>query len=835
MTNAGEFSGQTSRIKSNVKTKDNQIPTLSGTSKDHKKAEDPIAGPDNRPIMGATVGPNVGLSTFGSIIVRKVADAHDVGHVSKSTEETIAKLEEYNERRKDLDVNDVRKLSKVVVGSMDIDKWYPSTIPAPSAKEVGNMYVDSNVEIATINYDKVSKYLGEHLTEKEIKDEGMEEIVYIKVKKTKNNISKKKGNKNTVQEKIDVGAHEKEHGKNNITSDEENRKLAQKAADDDVSKTETDSISMTKINVGDHEKEHGINNVISAVDAENPKEAQHKVNNDVPNNITKSNIDAHDKEHDISNVTSAVKDDKHIKAHKTAKEREEDKFLVPKRKPTLEEERRMVGKALAILIKTGMENHIYRFNNEIRIQKTGGPIGLALTGEVADCYMLNWDKKYLKKLKSLNMNPLVYSRLKDDILIAIVSLEKGTTYINGELVVDEEKSKEDENKSDAEVTMEVLKTIAESVDSMLKFTYDTPCKHSDGKMPVLDLKVNINAEMQNQIEYEFYEKPTKNPRVILADSAMNFSAKRTILTQECIRRLRNTKIELGEDIRNKHMNNLMVKIKNSGYDSKFRKEIVDSSLKAFSKMIEENKNGTKPLFRNRAWKKEEREENKKNQKLNWYRNKKKTKIDYTSILFVPPTPGGILIKEMKQREDEINKNEKERIKFVEKSGDNIETLLVKKNPFKKEKCSQKMCPICKNRTEDVKILCNTNNVGYKWTCNMCKEQNKVRVYEGESSRSARLRGFEHMAAYRNKQLNSVLYKHKLTEHTEHEEVDFTMEITGVFKDPLSRQADEAVRIYNRKNSELMNSKSEFNHPPVARIIVKKNDFNNHGGKVSHGL
>ena len=52
-------------------------------------------------------------------------------------------------------------------------------------------------------------------------------------------------------------------------------------------------------------------------------------------------------------------------------------------------------------------------------------------------------------------------------------------------------------------------------------------------------------------------------------------------------------------------------------------------------------------------------------------------------------------------------------------------------------------------------------------------------------------------------------------------MEVEMEITGVFKDALSRQADEAVRIKSRKNSELMNSKSEFNHPPIARIVVEK--------------
>ena len=54
-----------------------------------------------------------------------------------------------------------------------------------------------------------------------------------------------------------------------------------------------------------------------------------------------------------------------------------------------------------------------------------------------------------------------------------------------------------------------------------------------------------------------------------------------------------------------------------------------------------------------------------------------------------------------------------------------------------------------------------------------------------------------------------------------EDVDYTMEISGVFKDALTRQADEAVRIYSRKNEELLNSKSEFNHPPIARIVVEK--------------
>jgi hypothetical protein len=293
--------------------------------------------------------------------------------------------------------------------------------------------------------------------------------------------------------------------------------------------------------------------------------------------------------------------------------------------------------------------------------------------------------------------------------------------------------------------------------------------------------------------------------------------------------MRNTRIELGEDCRNKHLNDFMVKLKNSGYSEKYRKEILDSALKGFEKMINDDKTGAKPLFRTRNWNRKEREDKKRNSKLNWYKNHKNPNVSYKSVLFVPPTPGGLLTKLMKIREEEINRNSQERIKIIEKSGQNIENILVKKDPFKKENCSEKLCPICKNTDKKLDVYCNTNNVGYKWQCNTCKSRNRTMVYEDETSRSARMRGIEHVQAYKRKAPDSVMYKHKILEH-QNEDMDFVMEITGVFKDALTRQAEEGVRIHGRKGDELMNSKSEFNHPPVARVVVEKTNK-----RVSPGL
>ena len=48
------------------------------------------------------------------------------------------------------------------------------------------------------------------------------------------------------------------------------------------------------------------------------------------------------------------------------------------------------------------------------------------------------------------------------------------------------------------------------------------------------------------------------------------------------------------------------------------------------------------------------------------------------------------------------------------------------------------------------------------------------------------------------------------------------DVFGSFpKDPLTRKANEAVTIKNTEKSALLNSKSEFNHPPIARISVEK--------------
>ena len=733
MTNAGENTKQAGRVKSNLKSQEGQLPVLRGTSKDHKEAKNVDKGPDLRPIMGAYIGPNVGLANIGGLIIRRIAEETDTGFVCKSTEEMQYRFEKYNKERIEKNLGD----KNIIIGSMDVEKWYPRLNPKRLGVAVKNMVIVSEIEFEGINYEAVSKYLGKFMTKEEIEDENMEEILYIKVKKTR------RKRKETVNRNMNKKEMEKE-------KENENGKTLD-----------------TSTNGGGN-----------------------TVNN------------------------------------KNKEKKNDDDWEAPKRNPTKKEKRNMLGKALEILVVNVMENHVYTFGNEIRIQSEGGPIGLSLTGELADAFMVEWDKEVVKRVKEVGVDLLLYERYKDDINVVAVSVERGTEIKDGKLVINEEKIKADEGKSDSQITMDIVRDVAEGVDPMITLTTDVPSNYENGYMPILDLEVKINKEENNRLDFQFFEKPTKNGRILMPDSACPARQKRTILTQECLRRLRNTKIDLGEEIQNFHLSMFMLKLKNSGHSAKYRKQILESALNAFEKMKLEDKNGTKPLYRGRSWDSENRAKKKAYEKINWYNKEgqqsKGDKIVYKTVLFVPTTKDGVLMKMLKKREEELNRFSSERIKIVEEGGTKISTLLTK-NPFPVARCNGKaleMCFVCKSLGGDnPKISCRSTNVGYRLGCETCAGRGKNKIYEGETGRAAKVRGKEHWAGFKNRNPKNVLYKHKQMEHPE-EDIEVSMKITRTFKDALTRQANEAIRIENRKPDELLNSKSEMNHPKIARIGVQ---------------
>jgi hypothetical protein len=109
-------------------------------------------------------------------------------------------------------------------------------------------------------------------------------------------------------------------------------------------------------------------------------------------------------------------------------------------------------------------------------------------------------------------------------------------------------------------------------------------------MSILDIQVWVRKvetekkSMKKQIFYEFFEKPMSSKFVIMKTSAAPLNQKRTVLTQEGIRRLKNCKAELEWEHKTKHLDDFMQNLRNSGYDEEFRLEVLKSTLNGYKKI-----------------------------------------------------------------------------------------------------------------------------------------------------------------------------------------------------------------------------------------------------------
>ena len=109
-------------------------------------------------------------------------------------------------------------------------------------------------------------------------------------------------------------------------------------------------------------------------------------------------------------------------------------------------------------------------------------------------------------------------------------------------------------------------------------------------------------------------------------------------------------------------------------------------------------------------------------------------------------------------------------------------------------------------------------MGYEIGCDECAETQTV-LYIGETSRNAYVRGLEHIQKYHYKDNKSPLYKHAQTHHGGRLDVKFSMKVANRFRDPLTRQVNEGVRIHNCEAEVSLNSKSEWHGPATVRLVI----------------
>ena len=77
-----------------------------------------------------------------------------------------------------------------------------------------------------------------------------------------------------------------------------------------------------------------------------------------------------------------------------------------------------------------------------------------------------------------------------------------------------------------------------------------------------------------------------------------------------------------------------------------------------------------------------------------------------------------------------------------------------------------------------------------------------------------------MANYMGRQSDSPLWKHSQMTHGGSLDVSYSMKVEGCFRDPLTRQVNEAVRIANCKSTTQLNSKAEWHGPATVRLVAE---------------
>ena len=252
-------------------------------------------------------------------------------------------------------------------------------------------------------------------------------------------------------------------------------------------------------------------------------------------------------------------------------------------------------------------------------------------------------------------------------------------------------------------------------------------------------------------------------------------------------------------------NDFTERMRDSGYPEGMRYDVIQSGLKGYKRMLETEQAGVRPA--NRLQKSDQMARKNQNavKKDNWFKNG-----TYSTVLFVPCTPGSILAKELKTVEARSADDRGWRVKIVEMGGRTLRSQTRKSNPWSGKSCGRRNCFPCRAEKGGD---CKRRNVGYSITCQACEAQ-----YHGETSRTMFCRGDEHLRALNRKNKDSVLWSHCVDKHNG-SNVHFKMKATGYFVDPLTRQVEEAVRLFHTSNS--INRKGEWKKTAIPRATYAR--------------
>ena len=162
----------------------------------------------------------------------------------------------------------------------------------------------------------------------------------------------------------------------------------------------------------------------------------------------------------------------------------------------------------------------------------------------------------------------------------------------------------EDKRTDEIRTMEELANMASSIISCLKFTWDSPECHGNGRMPVLDTalwlgyperekkvptyidpdapKVLNSGTLPKIILFSFFKKPMANKRSNLARAGLPEGSKASTASAEILRRMKTVSRELPDQELDKIIREYMTELRHGGYSHQFRVNVLESARKGYA-------------------------------------------------------------------------------------------------------------------------------------------------------------------------------------------------------------------------------------------------------------
>ena len=445
----------------------------------------------------------------------------------------------------------------------------------------------------------------------------------------------------------------------------------------------------------------------------------------------------------------------------------------------------------------------------------------------------------------------------DDCVMALRTLRRGVirNMEDQALVWSREWELEDRDKSPEVITMTAIASLASSIVKCLNFTYDCPDSRTGTKMPVLDTYMWVGLEqseakipegmiamermvktrttVKNVVLYSFYRKPMCNQVPNWRINAAPESQKVATVSQELIRRMKNTSRDLPEEIMEATIREYMEELEEGGYLKEWRGKVLLATITGFERMWVSECEGKGRINRAETSTRTKRRWSKLCGKSNWFKKKKKaeqtpkfgtrksklrkTEAEVEGVLYVPYTEGSFLKNKIQKVEDSMLRGKSTgRIRVVERLGPSISTLLCNPAPWRSSHCGRPNCAPCKSKEGS----CKSRGVTYEICCLDCKEEGVRSVYLGETHRTLWDRIREHMDGLDRQTEANCLVKHWRELHSGHEAPKFEVKVRGRYKTATERQVAEGVLIETEKYDHLLNSKTEWGRNSIPRQVTQ---------------